>query len=93
MQPELGKTLLSDLSGVFCLDGTHGTNNVNYTMYSVVFVSGNRKGLPLAVFFVPNNHDHHHVVAALEWIRNEVPSWNPSVIMADDGSTGQAFYL
>jgi hypothetical protein len=89
-QFEGGFELLRHLSGLFCLDGTHGLNSAGYILYTLLGITDNKTGLPAACFWVPENHDHGHILAALQWIRTTVaargPAWSVRVVMTDDDS-------
>ena len=52
-------------------------------------ITNNKTGIPAAAFFVPENHDHGHVLDALLWVRNTVwrirnRVWVVRVVMMDD---------
>lgn len=79
--------LLSD-HGVFCLDGTHGTNDTGHILYTLLLVANSHHGLPVGTFLVPEKHDRCHIEAALRWILLQVPDWKPYAVMADDDSKG-----
>jgi hypothetical protein len=61
---------------------------MGYILYTLMGITDNKTGLPAACFWVPEVHDHGHILAALLWIREEVQRrgapWRVRVVMTDD---------
>ena len=89
LQFEDGIQFLVHPSGLWCLDATHGLNSSGWLLYTLVGISNNRSGIPVAAFFVPPTHDCGHVLDSLRWVRQQVKGrtgsdWVMKVVMTDD---------
>ena len=76
------------------MDGSHGLNAQGYQVYTVGSLTGNRTGIPLITFLVPNQHDEFHLRAALECAQALVAktqgfSMKTGLWMIDDSIIGQ----
>lgn len=80
---------LRDPSGVFCLDGTHGTNDSEHILYTLIKISDSKKGIPVMMALVEKDHTTEHLEAALSWLKAQNPGWEPHTFMTDDDSKGE----
>lgn len=86
-QVKSSAALLEHASGLVCLDATHGTNDSQHQLYSLLCITDNRTGLVAAQFMVPAAHDSRHIVTALNWVKRRY-KWSPTAFMVDDDQTG-----
>lgn len=79
-------------SGCWGLDSTHKLEANGYQLYTILFVSDNRSGIPLGFFFAPFDHDEYHIFAAFRWAERTLLKrgvrWVVNLFMADDDNKG-----
>lgn len=87
-QLESSLSLLTHQSGLYCLDATHGVCDSGHLLFTLLAITDNRNGLPVAQWFAPKDHTAAHISTALHWVKAQCDLWNPVAFMMDDDNKG-----
>ena len=71
---------------IVCMDFTHGLNEYNFDMATLLVVDDKREGFPSA-FIISNRHDSVLLTIALNAIKNREVNISPKTFMSDDDNT------
>lgn len=78
-QEQMLKTFGND---VICIDGTHGTNNYDFQLYTILVMDETREGFPVA-FMITNKGNEKILTLFIDKIKEQVGRIQPTVFMSD----------